>query len=98
MTGVSPQPGTGTSSGPAPASQSGSRVKPATAAETARPVTATGGAAAISPKSDGGAVRSAAMRVEFPGEAAEARIEAAQRAYMMTLRAAGVSAMSSRLS
>ncbi|MCB5409736.1 hypothetical protein [Pseudogemmobacter faecipullorum] len=46
---------------------------------------------------EGAAARAAALTVDFPGAAAEARIAAAQRVYMMTLRAAGVSPMTSRL-
>ena len=97
LTGASSQPGPGISSGPAPASQSGSRIRPATAPQTARPVTPAGGAVASAAGGEGAAARAAALTVDFPGAAAEARIAAAQRVYMMTLRAAGVSPMTSRL-
>lgn len=81
VTGHVAQGGTGASAGSGSAAQSGSRTAPAAPAETAQPVAQISGAArAAQPMTGDGHLR----------ESARAKVAAAQRAYMMTLRAAGV--------
>lgn len=80
VTGHVAQGGAG-SAGTGTASQNGSRTAPAASAETAQPVAQISGAArAAQPLTADGHLR----------ESARAKVAAAQRAYMMTLRAAGV--------
>ncbi|SEB94913.1 hypothetical protein SAMN05519105_1642 [Rhodobacter sp. 24-YEA-8] len=78
----------GTSAGSAPASQSGSRASAAAASEIARPVAQASGTNSSRPPLTDQSLLS---------EAARDKVAAAQRAYMMTLRAVGVNPLANRV-
>ena len=78
----------GNTAGSAPASQSGSRASAAAASEIAQPVAQVSGSNTTRPPLTDQSMLS---------EAARDKVEAAQRAYMMTLRAVGVNPLANRV-
>lgn len=77
----STHPSVGSSAGNAPAAQSGGKTASLASPDSARPVT---------PTQASGFSNRIQSEDGLVAESARARVEAAQRAYMMTLRAAGL--------